>query len=236
MPPPRNVRDTALRIDELASNIHTPADARRLIDFIAELFADELPPAWATDSIRNRLAEREYLTVADPQKRISEERVAAAWDAYVTTLQAPDTSHVTTAEIHNLRDALFATARVFWNLGNRNFWAVPSIFAIQPGGTLAPGCRVVESLRTLWDIAAMPDSLRATRERVANGVLLSDLYRQAPQRPSSSSVGRAYVSGSVSVRGSSDPAGVAERRSSRKPSERDLANAIETMLNTLLSV
>ena len=133
-PPTRNIADEANQIDELASNIHILPDARRLIDYIAEIFADELPPAWATESLRSRLAEGEYLSVTSPGMRIREEHLAAVWNGYISTIHAPDDSRVSVAEIHNLRDAQFVTARVLWKRGGRNIWAVPSIVAALPEG------------------------------------------------------------------------------------------------------
>ncbi len=138
-PPANHVRDAANRIDQLARNIHTPADARSLIDFIAELFAEELPPAWATASLRARLAEREYESATDPAKRISEPHLTETWNAYVSTIGATHDYQISPAELHNLRDSLYAVARLTWARGSRNFWSVPSIFATEPDGTLAPG-------------------------------------------------------------------------------------------------
>jgi hypothetical protein len=229
-PPPRNIAEDALRIDELASNIHTPADARRLIDFIAQIFSDELPPLWTTDSLRSRLAQGEYLAVTNPEKRIPEEHLATTWNAYITTIHAPETSQVTAAEIHNMRDALWVTARIMWSRGGRNFWAVPSIFATQPDGSLGSACRVVESLRILWDLANMPDNLRGARERMSNNMLMSDLYKRAQQKPPSSSAGRAYLSVGVS----SNPVETAATQYIRDHGVVAFSNSVETMLNTLL--
>ena len=241
--PPRNVRDTALRIDELASNIHSQSDARKLIDFLADLFADDLPPAWTTSSLRNRLAHAEYLTATNPEKRIPEDHLAAAWNAYLDTIRAPDDAHVSAAEIHNLRDALYATFRAAWRSGYRNFWAVPSIFATQPDATLASGCRVVECLRILYDLGNMPDSLQATRERIAKGILVSDLYRQAAQRQAaqhqtqqtaqSFAAGRATLTAGVSLRNPVEGAAARYIRDNGLPV---FSNAVETMLDSLLNV
>jgi hypothetical protein len=231
-PPTHNVRDTALRIDELASNIHTPADARQLIDFIAELFADTLPPAWTTNFLRSRLAEGEYLSVTTPQKLVPEKHLAQVWNTYVTTIHAPDESKVSAAEIHNLRDALYSIAHITWSRGYRNFWAVPSIFATQHDGTLAPSCRIVESLRILYDLVRFPQNLRAAREAVAKGILTSELMKQSQQKPSSSSPGRAYVSAGIGEKNYVEDAAM---QYIREHGMAAFSNIIETMLDTVLS-
>ncbi|HEV2577249.1 MAG TPA: hypothetical protein VGU25_08560 [Acidobacteriaceae bacterium] len=232
-PPQHNLADETLKLNELASNIHTIADARRFIDAIVDLFADELPPTWATESLRARLAQGEYLAVTDPQKRISEEHLAQTWNAYISTIHAPDDSHVSVAEMHNLRDGLFFTARVNWNRGFLNFWSLPSIFATQPDGTLAPACRVVESLRILWDLADIPDNLQAARERVAKGVLTSDIFKQAHQGPPSSSVGGG---GYLIARVKNNPVETAENQYIRDHGMVAFSTTVETMLNSLLTV
>ena len=231
-PPQHNLADDTLKLNELASNIHTLDDARRFIDAIAELFADNLPPAWTTASLRARLAEGEYLAVTDSQKRIPEDHLAQTWNAYVSTMHAPDESQASAAEIHNLRDALFSTARVMWNHNYLNFWSLPSIFATQPNGTLAPGCRVVESLRILWDLANMPDNLQGARERVAKGTLASDLFKHAQQKPPSASVGGGYLIARVKT----NPVEAAENQYIRENGMPAFANTVATMLNSLLNL
>jgi hypothetical protein len=229
-PPANHVRDAANRIDELAQNIHTPADARRLVDFIAELFADELPPAWTTASLRNRLAEREYESATDPEKRISEQHLTQTWNAYVSTIGATHESQVSVAELHNLRDSLYATSRLTWSRGSRNFWSVPSIFATEGDGTLAPGCRVIECLRLVWDLANMPENLRAARDRASKGILTSDLLKQALQKPSSSSAGT-RASLSLTVR--NNPVEVAETQYIRENGIAAFTSVVQTMLTRL---
>lgn len=231
-PARHNIAEEANRIDELASNIHTPADARSLVHYIAVTFSDELPPSWATDSLRSRIANREYLAVTNPQQRISEEHLASTWNAYMSTLHAPDESHVSAPEIHNLRDALWATARVTWKVGGRNIWAVPSIFATQADGTLAPGCRVVESLRILWDMADIPDNLRAARDRVAKGILVSDLYKRELAAPRLAVAG---ATASFQVHPHNNPVEAAATQHIRENGTASFTNAVETMLNNLLS-
>ena len=235
VPPPHNLPDETLRLNELASNIHTVADARRFIDAMTELFADDLPPAWTTESLRNRLAQSEYLTVTDPHKRISEQHLAAAWNTYITAIDASTDSQVSAAEIHYLRDAHFTIARQMWDRGSRNLWLLPSIFAVQPDGTLAPACRLVESLRILYDLDRFPENLRTARENIAKGILASDLMKQAPQQSSSATGGRAYLqarSGTPQPGSTSDPAEAAARR---KRAMKALSETIDSLLNSVLN-
>lgn len=232
----RSLPDETNRLNELASNIHSVADARRFIDALAELFQDDLPPTWATEALRNRLAQAEYLTVTNPQRRITEEHLAQAWNTYITTIQAPNDSAVSPAEIHYLRDAFFANGRAVWNRGYRNFWVLPSIFATRPDGTLAPACRLVESFRILYDLDRFPENLRGAREAVAKGILTSDVLKQAAQKPPSSSPARAYLE----VRGATDrqqgiPYTPAEAAAMRKRSMKALTTTIDSLLNGVLN-
>ncbi len=210
-----------------STRLQTPAT---LIDFIGQLFANELPPAWATASLRARLAQREYESATDPAKRISEQHLTETWNSYVTTIGAEHESHISPAELHNLRDSLYAVAGLTWARGSRNFWSVPSIFATEPDGTLAPGCRLVESLRLLWDLANIPENLRVARDRASKGILTSDLLKQAQQKPPSSSVGsRAFLSVTVH----NNPVEDAETQYIRENGMPAFTNLIQTMLNTL---
>ena len=107
-------REQAIQLNDLAADIHTISDARAFIDFVVEIFSDELPPHSVSRSLRERTAQAEFAAVTDPEKLIPEERIAAAWNSCVSTIEAPQDHQATAAEIHNLRDAFFATASVFW--------------------------------------------------------------------------------------------------------------------------
>jgi hypothetical protein len=228
---PADLRLQGLQLDQLASGIHTPEDARRLVDFVAGVFADSLPSAWATRSVRNLTAQAEYLAVTNPERRISEQRIAASWNTYVTTIGVPETSRVNAAEIHNLRDGLFTSARIFWGLDRRNIWAVPSIYAMHPDGSLAPGCRAMESVRILWDLANMPDNLQEARERVQQGLLISDQFRRELDQPSTVSMN----SGRVVARVTRNPVAIATSEFIDTNGAKAFGNTVATMLNNLLS-
>jgi len=230
MPAPHNLRDETLKLNELASNIHTVADARRFIDAIADLFADDLPPAWTTNSLRARLGQAEYLTVTDPHRRIPEQHLAEIWNTYLAAIGAPDDSRVSAAEIHYLRDAFFANGRVMWDRGYRNFWLLPSIFATNPDRTLAPACRIVESLRILYDLDRFPQNLAGAREAVAKGILTSDVLKHAQQQPRSAMGGRASLSVGAS---GGNPVEAAAARYIRAHGMAAFTQTVETMLNSL---
>jgi hypothetical protein len=51
-------RQEAIQLNGLAGRIHSDADALALVNKIAGVFADTLPPAWVTANIRHRLAPR----------------------------------------------------------------------------------------------------------------------------------------------------------------------------------
>jgi hypothetical protein len=55
-------KQAAIRINELAGRIQfqSEADASALVSEIAGLLAKELPPAWASGGIRQRVAHAEY--------------------------------------------------------------------------------------------------------------------------------------------------------------------------------
>ena len=231
-PLPIDYRQQAEELNQLASNIQTPADARHFVDFLADLFSEETPSSWTSNALRNRIAQAEFAAVSDPQKTIRESRLAEAWNAYVDTIGAPEDQKVTPAEIHNLRDAFLATARVGWNRGSRNFWLTPSIYATLPDGQLAPGCRAVESIRLLWDLAKNPNNIQAARERVSEGLLVSDSYRKALQSSGSTATGVALVSGGVR---SLYPIELAQRKYIAVNGNKAFSHAVMAMLAKTLS-
>ncbi len=194
-----DLQGDAVELNDLATSIHSPADARTFVDRIAGIFADSLPCAWTTRGFRDRIAQAEFASATDPSHGILEVRIAAAWNRYIDTLGAPENAHVTAPELHNQRDALFATARVFWTRPYKSIWTIPGIYATTSEGTLAPNCRVIESVRLLWDFANIPDSIQNARERDRKGILVSDLLRETAHHPSTSlsSAGYSRVEGRV---------------------------------------
>src|SRR6266704_3044990 len=102
-------RQAAIRMNELAAHINSEADARAFVDAVADMFADNLPPAWATRGIRERIARAEYEAVSNPLRQIPEQRIADVWNKYVREIGASEETLVTTAEIHSMRDASIPT-------------------------------------------------------------------------------------------------------------------------------
>jgi hypothetical protein len=228
---PIDYRERAQQLNRLAADIQTPDDARRLVDFIADLFADTIPHGWLSGSLLERIAQAEFSAVTDGRKLIPEQRIAAAWNGFADTLRAPAECRVTSAEVQSLRDGFWASARAMWDRSPGNFWAVPSIYATQPDGGLAAGSRAVEAIRVLWDLANMPDNLKGARERVAKGELFSDVLRQEEQRPPAGSVMGSYVVARAYV----NPVWAAQRQYIQKNGMGAFRKSVVTMLEHTLS-
>src|SRR5712671_1815037 len=90
-------RQAAIRMNELAAHINSEADARAFVDAVADMFADSLPPAWATRGIRERIARAEYEAVSDPLRQVPEQRIADVWNKYVREIGASEEAVVTVA-------------------------------------------------------------------------------------------------------------------------------------------
>jgi len=173
-------RQAAIRTNELAAHINTEADARAFVDEVADMFADSLPPAWATSGIRERIAHAEYEAVSDPLRQIPEQRIADVWNKYVREIGASEEAVVTAAEIHSMRDATFATAQVMWLRGtNQTAWTMPNIFAVGVDGKVAEGSRAVEAIRVIYDLDRLFDNLRSARERLRKGIVASDAIKKS---------------------------------------------------------
>jgi hypothetical protein len=229
-PPPIDYQEKAIRLSQLAAGIHTAADARLFVDFVADLFSEQLPPAAASSGMREMVAHAEFAAVSNRQMLITEPRVAKAWNAYAQTIQAPQECHVTDAEVHNLRDAFLSTARLFWERGDRNIWSVPAIYATRADGGIDVGCRAIEAIRIFWDLANIPDNLASARVRVNQGVLISEQIRQAQERPSTTAH-RSYVSGGPATR---NPVEVAAREYVARNGMKAFGTALSAMLDQAL--
>jgi hypothetical protein len=90
-------KQAAIRINDLAGRINSEADASAVVSEIASLFAKELPPAWASSGIRQRVARAEYEAVRNPAKLISEQRIVDVWNQYVKEIGTPDEAIVSVA-------------------------------------------------------------------------------------------------------------------------------------------
>jgi hypothetical protein len=175
-------RQQSIRVNELAAHISSEADSRAYVDAVADMFADLLPPSWATRGIRERIAHAEYEAVSDPLRQIPEQRIADVWNKYVREIGASEEALVTAAEIHSMRDATFAVAEVMWSRGtNQTAWTMPNIFAVGADGKVAEGCRALEALRVLHDLDQLFDNLRGARERLRQGIVASDAIKKSQE-------------------------------------------------------
>lgn len=173
-------RQAAIRMNELAAHINSEADARAFVDAVADMFADSLPPAWATRGIRERIARTEYEAVSDPLRQVPEQRIADVWNKYVREIGASEEAIVTAAEIHSMRDATFAVGQVMWSRGkSQTAWTMPNIFAVGVDGKLAEGCRAVEAIRIIHDLDGLFDNLRSARERLRKGIVASETIKKS---------------------------------------------------------
>jgi len=176
-------KQAAIRINERAGRINSESDASAVVSEIAGLFAKELPPAWASTGIRQRVAHAEYETVHNPAKLISEQRIADVWNQYVKEIGAPDEAIASVAEIHNMRDGSFTVAQLMWARGNQTIWTMPNVYALGPDGKVAHGCRALEAIRVIHDLEDLFQNLRGARDRLRSGIVLSDETKKRVAQP-----------------------------------------------------
>jgi hypothetical protein len=176
-------KQAAVRINELAGRIHSEADASALVSEIAVLFAKELPPAWASSTIRQRVAHAEYEAVRESAKLIAEQRIVDVWNQYVKEVGAPDEAIVSVAEIHNLRDGSYTVAQLMWARGQQTIWTMPNVYALGPDGRVAEGCRALEALRVIHDLEGLFQNLRGARGRLQRGIVPSEEIKKLAGEP-----------------------------------------------------
>jgi len=229
----RLMREHANAINDLAGHIQSPDDARKLVDLVADEFSKELPPRWATRSIRSRIVRAEYETAYDPGSLIPEQHVADAWNDFLQKIGAPPETYVTTAEIHTLRDTNYVTSQLSWARNNQNIWTVPNIYAVGQDGKVANGCRAIEVLNILWQLANQPEALQFARELTRKGPLLSDTYKN-PAKPSAPGSEKAYMAVQV-VRMPPNPIEQAAQHYMHNHGARAFNKAIEGLLQDLFA-
>jgi len=177
--------EAAIRINELGGGIHSEADASAFVSEIAGLFAKELPPAWASSSIRQRVAHAEYEAVRNPAKLISEQRIVDVWNQYVKEIGAPDEAIVSVAEIHNMRDGSYTGSRLMWERGQQTIWTMPNVYVLGTDGKVADGCRALEAIRVIHDLDGLFQNQRGARDRLQKGIVPSEEVKKrvAEQNP-----------------------------------------------------
>lgn len=186
-------KQAAIRINELAGRINSEADANAVVSEIAGLLAKELPPAWASSGIRQRVAHAEYETVRNPAKLISEQRIVDVWNQYVREIGAPDEAIVSVAEIHNMRDGSFTVAQLMWARGNQTIWTMPNVYALGPDGKVTDGCRAVEAIRVIRDLEDLFQNLRGARDRLQKGIVPSEEIKKRVGEPNPKATSTARI-------------------------------------------
>ncbi len=223
-------RQEAIRMNELAAHISSEADARAFVDAVGDIFADSLPPSWATGGIRERIAHAEYEAVSDPLRQIPEQRIADVWNKYVREIGASEEAIVTAAEIHSMRDGTFAAVQVMWSRGtNQTAWTMPSIFAVGGDNKVAAGCRAVEAIRVIHDLDNLFDNLRSARERLRKGIVASDAIKKSMENTKASQ----KTTGRLVARIDNNPLRAAEYKYVREHGADHLYQLVEMLFEEL---
>jgi hypothetical protein len=201
-------KQAAIRINDLAGRINSEADANAVVSEIAGLFAKELPPAWASGSIRQRVARAEYESVRDPATLIPEQRIVDVWNHYVREIGAPDEAIITVAEIRNMRDGMYTVAQVMWARGSQTIWTMPDVYALGPDGKVADGCRAIETVRVIHDLDDLFQNLRGARDRLRKGIVPSEKIKRRAGDPNA----QPHSTGRLEAHADTNPIRPAEQR------------------------
>jgi hypothetical protein len=201
-------KQAAIRINELAGRIRSEADASSFVSEIADLFVKELPPAWASSSIRQRVAHAEYETVGNPARLIPDRRIVDIWNRYVKEIGAPDDAIVSVAEIHNMRDGSYTVAQLMWERGQQTIWTMPNVYALGPDGKVADGCRALEALRVIHDLDGLFQNLRGARDRLQKGIVPSEEVKKRAGEPNP----QPHVTARLEAHADTNPIHPAEQR------------------------
>jgi hypothetical protein len=186
-------KQAAIRINDLAGRIHSESDASVVVSEIAGLFVKEMPPAWASHGIRERVAHAEYEAVRNPATLIPEQRIVDVWNQYVKEVGGTDEAIISVAEIHNLRDGSYAFGQWMWARGNQTIWTMPNIYALGPDGKVADGCRAIEAVRVIHDLEGLFQNLRGARVRLQKGIVPSDEIKKSVAGPNPQALGTARL-------------------------------------------
>jgi len=223
-------RQVAIHVNQLASDIHSEDDARAFVDAVAEQWSGQRYLLWTALGIRRRLAHSEFEAVSDPSRLIPEQRIVNVWNEYVREIDAPEEALVTVAEIHNMRDALYAMDQRLWNREFlQSIWTAPAIHAADADGNLAGGCRAIEALKLLDTLSSKFQNLRSARERVQHGYLLSDRLKQ---HPANAKPAPAQTRGLLQA-SFQNPVEAADRRYVQDHGARDYAELLERLFEEL---
>ena len=227
----RRMHEHAIAIDDLAGHIQSLNDSRKLVNMVADEFSNELPPKWATHSVRERIARAEYESAADPGSLIPDQHVADAWNDFVEKIGAPHETMLNAAEIHYLRDAEYVSARVAWVGYEKDIWTIPGIFALGPDGKVANGSRALEAIRLVWQLGNLTEDFEGIHAEAQKGVLASDLISH-PEKPPAPGHEQ---HGTLVFRTVSFPVQQAAFRYRRDHGDRAIDHAIEGLLKDLIA-
>jgi len=159
-------RQAAMRINEMAGNVHSEKDARALVDAIAEELTNHKHLMWAASDVRHRVAHAEYEAVSDPANLIPDRRIADVWNEYVREIDAPEEALITQDEVHGMRWGQWKMSQVVWPQERaRSIWNMPNVHAVGADGTLADGGRPLEMLSILNSVNRDFSSILFNRDR-----------------------------------------------------------------------
>jgi hypothetical protein len=189
-------REEAIRLNDLAANIHSEADARKLVDGVAEQLTHHQHLFWAALNVRRRVAHTEYEAVSDPAGLIPERRVVDVWNEYVREIDAPEETLITVPEFHSFRRTQqWITANFQWKRDMmQSVWTMPAIYAVAADGQLQDGCRALEALKLINEMHERFANVRAARVRLAKGLPFPDVAKKTPSGATSAK-GRLVMSG-----------------------------------------
>lgn len=175
-------RQEAIRLNDLAANIHSEADARKLVDGVAEQLTHHKHLMWTASSIRHRVAHTEYEAVSDPSGLIREQRIVAVWNEYVREIDAPEETLITVAEFHAFRQTqLLITTHFQWKRDlMQSVWTMPNIYAVAADGQLEEGCRALEALKLIQEMHERFSNVLIARDRLAKGLPFPDFAKTKP--------------------------------------------------------
>jgi hypothetical protein len=202
-------RQAAIRINDLAGNIHSEEDARGYVDAVAEQLAQHRYQYWTTISVRHRVARAEYTAVSDASRLIPEQRVVNVWNEYVREIDAPPEALATVAEVHNLRDSLHYSDQRLWKGLSQSLWTMPNVEGVEADGGVSDGCRAVEALKVIYHMHELFPNLLRARERVQQGILVSEV---AAPRQAEAAAPQGRIVAHIEVRTDQNPVRLAALR------------------------